>query len=176
MTQLHIAHYDLNARGFSTQNFAPRLWLRKTRADRRADKLRLARPRLPDLDVFAQNARPGFSSKNVAKFIHGAELGAAACCGARITALIQNEIFNPAVEGVADPDSLLESWIVHIVRLRIEDIDEVFVVDGKRYSAWHSELVPSRQVFAFLIEDLYAGIGSIAHEQAASFVYGDAMR
>src|SRR5262249_11539451 len=93
-----------------------------------------------------------------------------------MAALIQNEISHPAAKAVDDQASLLESWIVHIVRLRIEDIDEVFVVDGKRYSAWHSELVPSRQVFAFLIEDLDAGIGSIAHEQAASLVHGDAMR
>src|SRR6266446_3894168 len=136
----------------------------------------LERGRLPHLDVFAQNARPGLASKNVAEFIDGAELGAAASCGARIAALVQNEISHPAAEGVTDPDSLLESRIVHIVRLRVEDIDEVFVVDGKRYSAWHSELVPSRHVFAFLIEDLDARIGSIAHEQAASLVHGDAMR
>src|SRR5216684_1542405 len=134
------------------------------------------RPGLPHLDVFAQNARPGFSRKNVAEFIDGAELGAAASCGARIAALIQNEISHPAVKGVADPDALLESRIVHIVRLRVEDIDEVFVIDRKRYSAWHSELVPRRQVFPFLIEDLYAGVRSIAHEHAASFVHGDAMR
>src|SRR5216684_2113873 len=169
MTHVDIAHYGPNARGCSTLNFAPQ----RTRA---ANDPPTWGARLPHLDVFAQNARPGFSSKNAAEFIHGAELGAAAGCGARIAPLIENEISHPAVKSVADPDSLLESRIVHIVRLRVEDIDEVFVADGKRYTAWHSELVPSRQVFAFLIEDLYAGIGSIAHEQAASLVHGDAMR
>src|SRR6266853_975950 len=101
--------------------------------------------------------------------------GAAARRRARVAALIQNEILDPAAQCIADPDALLESWIVHIVRLRVEDIDEVFVIDRKRYSAWHSELVPRRQVFAVLIEDLYAGIGSVAQEQAAAFVHGDAM-
>src|SRR6266566_3006310 len=77
---------------------------------------------------------------------------------------------------LADPDSLLESRIVHVVGFGVEHVDEVFVVDRKRYSAWHSELVPGRQVFPVLIEDLYAGIGSIAHKQTAAFVHGNAMR
>src|SRR6266576_6475171 len=74
--------------------------------------------RLSDLDVFPQNARAGFSREHVAEFIHGAELGAAACGRARVAARIQDEIFHPAVGGVSDPDSLLESRIVHVVRLR----------------------------------------------------------
>src|SRR5262245_60498264 len=113
-------------------------------------------PFLPDLDVFPQHARPGFPGEYVAEFIHRAELGAAARRRARVTALIQNEILHPAAQRVADPDSLLESRIVHIVGFGVEHIDEVFVVDRKRYSAWHSELVPGRQVFPVLIEDLYA--------------------
>src|SRR5215831_21331459 len=104
----------------------------------------VARWGLPDLHVFAQNARPGFSGEHVAELIHGAELGAAARRGARVAALVQNEILDPAVEGVADSDALLESRIVHVVRLGVEDVDEVFVVYRKCYSAWHTELVPGR--------------------------------
>src|SRR5262249_4282270 len=84
---------------------------------RRSNPLTGGALRLPDLDVFPQNARPGLSCENVAELIHGAELGAAARRGARIAALVENEISHPAVERVADPDALLESRIVHIVRL-----------------------------------------------------------
>src|SRR5262249_20900660 len=113
---------------------------------------------------------------DVAESVYGAEFRAAAGGGTRIATLIQDEIFHPAMEGIADPDSLLETRIVHVVGFRVEHIDQVFVVNRKCYSAGHSELVPGRQVLPFLIEDLNTGIGSIAYEQPPSFVHGDAMR
>ena len=63
---------------------------------------------LPDLDIFPQNARSGFSGEDVAEFVHSPKLGAAARRSARIAALVQDEMSHPAVESIADPDALLE--------------------------------------------------------------------
>src|SRR4051794_36187195 len=84
-----------------------------------------ARSRLPDLYIFPQHARPRFARENIAGLVNGAELRSAARRGRGIAALIEDEVFHPAVERVADPDALLVTRIVDIVRLRIEDIDQV---------------------------------------------------
>lgn len=130
----------------------------------------------PDLDVFSQNARPGFSGENVAEFVDRAELRATSSSRPRVTTLVEDEVSHPAVERVADPDPLLKTWIVDIVRLRVEHIDQVFVIDRKRDPARHPELMPSRQEFPILIEYLDPAVRAIADEQPVPLVHGDAVR
>src|SRR5262245_22313073 len=131
---------------------------------------------LPDLDVFPQNARPGFACEHVAELVDRAELRPASSSRTRIAALIEDEMPHPAVERVPDPDPLLKTRIVDVVRLRVEDIDQVFIIDREGDPARHPELVPPRQIGPILIEDLDPRIRPVAHEQPAPLVHGNAVR
>src|SRR5262249_26382337 len=95
-------------------------------------KRELAKPargqRLPYFHVFAQHARPRLAGKYVAVLVDGAELRPAAGRGHRIAALVEDEVLDPAVLGVADPDPLLEARIVDVVRFGIKHVDHVVVV------------------------------------------------
>src|SRR5437867_2964861 len=130
---------------------------------------------LPHFDVFAQNPWTRFSAKHVAEFIHSTEFRTAARLRPRVAALVENEVLDPAVQRIADPDTLLKTRIVDIVRLRVEDIDEVIVIDGEGDTARHPKLVPRRQILPFLVEDLDPRIGPVADKQPSSFVHGNAM-
>src|SRR5437867_7419917 len=138
--------------------------------------LRARGQRLPYFHVFAQHARPRLACKDVAVLVDGAELWPAAGRGCRIAALVEDEVLDPAVLGVADPDALLEARIVDVVRFRIEHVDHVVVVDREGDPARHAELIPARQKLAVLVEDLDARVRAIAHEQAVALVHGDAVR
>src|SRR5258708_755247 len=116
------------------------------------------RRRLPDLDVFSQHARPGLSGEHVAEFVDRTELRPATGSRARVAALIQYEVLHPTVQRVPDPDPLLKAWIFDIVRLRVENVDQVFIIDRERDPARHPELVPPGQIRPILIEDLNPGI------------------
>jgi hypothetical protein len=130
---------------------------------------------LPNLDVFPQNAWARLSSEHVAVFVYGAELGSAPRLCLRVASLIGDEVPHPTVECIPDSDSLLKTRIVDIVGLRVENIDQIFIIDGECNPARHAELMPRRQVFSFLIEDLDSSIGPIANEEAAPFVHIDAV-
>ena len=54
-----------------------------------------------------------------------------------------------------------------VVRLRVEDVDEILVVDGERDPARIAELVPLRDERAGLIEDLNPGVTAIGDEYHA---------
>src|SRR5204863_2396045 len=105
----------------------------------------------------------------------GAELRSAARLCAWIAALIQDEVPHPASQRVSDSDALLEARIIDIVRFRVEDVDQVFIIGREGNTARHSELVPCGDVLSVLVEDLDPGIAPIACEQAASLVHGDAV-
>src|SRR5262249_20145136 len=130
--------------------------------------------RLSHLYVFPQNTRPRLAREHVAVLVDGTEFRSAARSRTRVAALVEDGILHPAVLRVADPNPLLEAWILDIVRFRVEHVDQVVVVDRERDPARHAELVPARQKISILVEDLDAGIGAVAHEQPATLVHGDA--
>ena len=131
--------------------------------------------RLPHLHIFPEDVGTWFSAEDIPIFVDRAKLGAASGLSARVAALIEDEVFHPAAHRVADADSRLETGIVDVVRLGVEHIDEVFVIDGKRDSTRHAELMPLRDKFSVLIENLDSGVAAIAHEDPPSFVHLDAM-
>src|SRR5437667_838642 len=131
--------------------------------------------RLPHLHVLPKHARPWFSAENTPVFVHSAELGTASGLSARVAALIEDKIFHPAAQRVADADSLLEAGILDIVRLRVEHIYKVLIIDGERDSTRHPELVPLREKLSILIENLNSSVAAIAHENPPSLVHLDAM-
>src|SRR5215475_13680551 len=132
--------------------------------------------RLSHLYVFPKNTRPRLAREHVAVLVGGAEFRSAARSRTRIAALVEDEILHPAVLRVADPNPLLEAWILDIVGFGIEHVDQVVVVDRERVAARHAELVPPCQKLSVLVEDLDAGIGAVADEQPAALVHGDAVR
>ena len=131
---------------------------------------------LSNLNVFAQNPGAWFSGKHIPVFVDSAELRPATGCRSGITALVQNEIPHPTIQGVADSDSLLKTRIVDIVGLGVEHVDQVFIIDREGHPTRHPKLMPLSQKLPFLVEDLNPGVGSIAHEHTAPFVHIDAVR
>ena len=92
-------------------------------------------PELSHLNVFPQNPWAGFSCEHIPKFINGAIFRTATRLRTGIATLIQNEVPHPTAEGVADPDPLFKTRIVDVVRLGIENIDQIFIVYRKRNPA-----------------------------------------
>src|SRR5262249_56275014 len=78
---------------------------------------------------------------------------------------LRNKGRDLSVLHAADPDALLDAWIVAFVRLRVGDVDHVILVDHD--SAWPSELFPLGNELAIWIEDLHAAIRAIPDVDAA---------
>jgi hypothetical protein len=83
-----------------------------------------------------------------------------------------NEGVDPARLRVADPDPFLPARILHVIGLRVGDVDLILAVEGD--PARLSELRPRhRQRFSVLIEDLDAVVAAIADEDAAARIDRD---
>ena len=72
---------------------------------------------------------------------------------------------------IADPNPHLPSRVLHVVGFGVGHVDVVVLVEED--SARAAVLGPLREEGAFLVEELEAVIGTIAHEYAATLVDGD---
>src|SRR5207253_1758672 len=96
--------------------------------------------KLSYLDVFPEDSRAWFPREYVAVLIHGAELCSTPGLCVRITTLVKDEISHPTSQGVSDPYPLLKARVVDIIRLRVEHINQIFVIYREGDAARHPEL------------------------------------
>src|SRR4029077_9933151 len=75
-----------------------------------------------------------------------------------------------AVIGIADPQAPLEAGILRRIGFGIGDVDDVVAVDED--AARPAELLPFRDEFPILVEDLDAIVGAVADEQPAARIHG----
>ncbi len=81
---------------------------------------------------------------------------------------------HPAQVGVANADAHFPAWVLHVVALGVGHIDVVVRVEEDAAGA--AVLRPLRQEGAFLVEQLDAVVGTIAHKHAAALVDGDSVQ
>src|SRR6266516_239642 len=79
-----------------------------------------------------------------------------------------------AVFCAADSQASLEAWIEGGIRLRVDDVDRVVLIDGN--AAGPAELFPLVEEFSVLVEDLDSVIRAIGHEKTSSGIHRDRMR
>src|SRR5215510_15060361 len=129
------------------------------------------------LDVAHQLARIDFGAVDVPSRVGGDALGGAA--GPRPAPLLHrlgiwNERRDLAVLGAADAQTALEAGVLGVVGLGIGDIDGVVLVDED--AARPTELLPFREEFSVLVEDLDTAVGAVADEQPSARIHGERVR
>src|SRR5262245_58302820 len=112
------------------------------------------------LDEFLQIVGGSFRPVNVA---HGVRRDAFRYgLFVRLRSNSGNQGLHRPVFSAADPNAPFEARIALRIRLRIAHID--YVVTVNKDSARPAELLPLREKFAFLVEDLDAAVAAVADE------------
>src|SRR5262249_12446348 len=109
------------------------------------------------LQIIGRSFRPIYIAHDVRRraFWHGLFL--------RLRPDSRNQGVHRPVFSAADPNAPFEAGVALRIRLRIAHID--YVVAVNKDSARPAELLPLRQKFAFLVEDLDAAVAAVADKQ-----------
>src|SRR5499427_4634487 len=119
----------------------------------------------PHSHVLLQPFGPRLAGVDVPVAIDRDELRAVSGGLPWIAPRIHDEGVHPSALRVADPDALLPSRVLHIVGLRVGDVDLILTVE--RDATRLAELGPGRrQRFPVLVEDLDPIVAAVADEDA----------